>query len=79
MAVDRKGWRQATWTNLIFDTLLTFVQIRRMKITLTRTPESKAKVNISIYIISSLSIQCGDDYSLLVLCNGANLVLTGKG
>ena len=33
--------------------LLTFV-----KITLTRTPESIAKVNISIYIVSLSSLNC---------------------
>ena len=52
MVVNRKGWKPATWINLIFDTLLTFLQIRRMKITLIRTPKNITKVNISIFIIS---------------------------
>ena len=29
MVVDREGWRLATSPNLILDTLLTFIQIRR--------------------------------------------------
>ena len=42
--VDRKDWKLATSPNLILDTLLTFIQIRRKETGLIRTPESITEV-----------------------------------
>ena len=76
MVVNREGWRLATAPNLILDTWLTFIQIRRKETVLIWTPESIAEVNISMYIMSLSIIKCIVYNGVMIIHSSFSLYLS---